>query len=171
VKAAAALAAFLLAGCGLFTQRAPKIRKGSLVRIHYTLEADGRPIDSTYAREPVEFQAGRGRLIEGLEAQVMGLKEGDEKTVVVAPEQGYGPRDQGAVQRLPLSRFGPRAAGLRPGMSVQGMRRGRLATARILSIDREEATLDFNHPYAGKTLVFKVKVVGVSSAKAARRRW
>jgi len=46
-----------------------------------------------------------------------------------------------------------------------------LATARILSIDREEATLDFNHPYAGKTLVFKVKVVGVSSAKAARRRW
>ena len=170
IRTAAVIAVVLSAGCGIFGERAPKIRKGSMVRIHYTLEVDGQRIDATYGRGPVEFQEGSGRVVEGLEEQVLGLRAGGEKTIVVPPEKGYGLRDAGAVQRVPLSRFGNQAAKLRPGASIRGVRGGRLVSARVISVDRENATLDFNHPYAGKTLTFKVKVIDVGSAGAARRR-
>jgi peptidylprolyl isomerase len=164
------LAALLSAGCGVFADKSPKIRKGSMVRIHYTLEVDGKTIDDTRGRGPLEFQEGSGRVIQGLEEQVMGLSAGGEKTFTVPPEKGYGLRDPGAVRRLPLSRFGAQAAKLRPGESVRGTRGGRPATARVLALDRGYVTLDFNHPYAGKILTFKVKVIGVGPGGPSRRR-
>jgi len=170
IRGAALLAAFLWAGCGVFAERSPKIRKGSLVRIHYTLEVDGQRVDATYGRGPLEFQEGSGRVVEGLEEQILGLQAGGEKVVVVPPEKGYGPRDPAAVRRIPLSRFGAQAAKLRPGGSIRGLRGARVTSARVLSVDRESVTLDFNHPYAGKTLTFRVRVVDVGSARAARRK-
>lgn len=163
------LCLLLAAGCGLF-ERAPKVRKGSLVKLHYVLEVDGRRADSTFEREPVEFRPGRGRLIEGLEEQVLGLKPGEEKTIVVPPEKAYGLPDSHAVQRVPLERFGSQVWKLKPGARVQGRRQGRLSVARVVSVDGKSATLDFNHPYAGKTLTFKVKVVEVGSTLSAKRR-
>lgn len=162
--------ALLLAGCGWLGEKPRKIRKGSVVRLHYTLEVDGRTADSTYDRKPVEFEEGRGRLIEGLEEQVMGLKAGDEKTVVVPPEKGYGQRASSAVQRLPLERFGPHVWKLKPGVRVQGLRGGRLVSARVVSVADDGVTLDFNHPYAGKVMTFKVKIVDVAASKKARRK-
>jgi FKBP-type peptidyl-prolyl cis-trans isomerase 2 len=163
------LPVLLLAGCGLF-EGSPKVRKGSVVKIHYILEVDGRKVDSTYEREPIEFRPGRGRLIEGLEEGVLGLKAGEEKTITLTPDKGYGMPDRQAVQKVPLERFGAQVWKLKPGASVQGRRHGRLVTARVLAVDGKDATLDFNHPYAGKILTFKVKVVEVASARSARRR-
>jgi len=159
----------IAAGCGLL-EGTPKVRKGSLVKLHYVLEVDGKQADSTFGREPIEFRPGRGRLIEGLEEQVVGLKSGEEKTIVVPPEKAYGLPDGHAVKKVPLARFGAQVWKLKPGASVQGRRQGRLSVARVVSVDGRSVTLDFNHPYAGKTLTFKVKVVEVGATLSAKRR-
>ena len=161
----AGLCAVLFSGCGWFGAKEKRVRKGSKVKVHYTVSAGGTILDSTLKREPMEYRQGSGKLITGLEEQLLGMKEGDERTLNVPPEKGYGLFDPEAVQNVPLARFGAQGRRLRKGMSVQGLRRGRLVKAKVLAVREGQVMLDFNHPLSGKTLTFKVKVVEVASSK------
>lgn len=163
--AALALCAVLSAGCGWFGPKQKRIRKGSMVKIHYTVSAGGTVLDSTLKREPMEYKQGSGKLVSGLEEQLLGLREGEEKTISVPPEKGYGLFDPEAIQNVPLERFGTQGRRLRKGVSVQGIRRGSLVKAKVLAVRDGNVMLDFNHPLSGKTLTFKVKVVEVASPR------
>lgn len=120
---------------------------------------DGRVIDSTFAEQPLGATLGQGQLLAGLEDCLRQLKEGEERTFTLPPEKAYGPRDPSAVETLPLSEFGDMAPQLVPGAKVFGMRRGEPEKATVVKVEKGRVTLDFNPPDAGKTVVFRLRLV------------
>jgi len=137
------------------------IKKGSAVKLHYTLSVDGVILDSSPEGDPLAFVQGSGQIIPGLEKQLEGLKAGDKKEVTVGPDEGYGPVDPNALQKVPRAAF-ENAPGLKVGDIVSGQLGEQTFNAIVAQISPEEITLDFNHPLAGKTLRFAVEVVEVA---------
>ena len=141
------------------------IKKGSAVKIQYTLSVDGVILDSSPEGDPLSYVHGAGQIIPGLEDQLAGLKAGDKKEVTVSPENGYGPIDPNALQKVPKAAF-DNAQTLKIGDIVSGQMGEQVFNAVVSQIGPEEITLDFNHPLAGKTLRFAVEVVEVGEIKA-----
>src|SRR5512143_2236671 len=70
------------------------VQKDAVVSMEYTLQVDGEEIDSSKGQEPLQFLVGHGNIISGLEREMMGMKVGDSKKVVVSPAEGYGEFDE-----------------------------------------------------------------------------
>lgn len=136
------------------------IRKGSRVAFDYTLTVDGKVIDSS-GKEPYQYTHDEGKIIPALYKQLKGLKEGDEKRIKVSPEEGYGRVNPMDFREIPKSAL---AADLEPqiGMELNINRSdGKPMYARILKIKDNVVVVNLNHPLAGKTLIFDVKIVSV----------
>lgn len=139
-----------------------------VISFDYTLRLDdGEVIDSSEGREPLQYLHGRGQIVPGLERELTGMGVGDEKSVTVAAEEGYGDYDEERLQRVPASNF-PDDLELEEGMSVRmrDVNTDQLFDAYIDEIDDEWVTLDFNHPLAGETLHFDIKIVEVREASS-----
>ena len=135
------------------------------VQMEYTLTADGQVVDSTTGREPFRYVQGKGQIIPGLERQLAGLHVGDEREITVKPEEGYGPLDPSAVVDVPKEQL-PATITPRAGLMLSGIDpQGHPFRATIREIKATTVRLDLNHPLAGKTLLFKVKIVSVAPAK------
>lgn len=143
------------------------IQEGDTVAVHYTgkLE-DGQVFDTSEGRGPLEFQVGAGQLIRGFDEAVRGLEVGEETTITVPPEQGYGEPDPQMVQKIPNDRLD--AQGVEEGqvLALQADD-GRQFQATVKAVDPDGVTLDFNHFLAGKTLVFEIKVLEVKNGATA----
>jgi len=140
------------------------IEKNRVVMLHYTLrDEQGAVIDSSSGRVPLSYLHGKGNIIAGLEQALAGKSAGDKLDVTVAPEQGYGRRDDRLVQIVPRNRFGE-VSELKPGMQVRasGSQGARLVT--VVRVERDFVTVDGNHPLAGRTLHFSVEVAEVRKA-------
>ncbi len=140
------------------------IEKNRVVTINYTLRDDqGAVLDSPGGRGTLSYLHGKGNIIPGLEQALAGRSAGDRLDVTVAPEQGYGLRDERLVQIVARAKFGE-VAGLAPGMQVRasGPQGQRLVT--VVRVDRDFVTVDGNHPLAGKTLHFSLEVDAVRKA-------
>ena len=140
------------------------IEKNRVVSLHYTLrDEQGTVIDSSSGRGPLTYLHGKGNIIPGLEAALAGRATGDKLDVTVAPEKGYGQRDERLVQILPRTKF-TGTGELTPGMQVRanGPQGPRMMT--IVRVDRDFVTVDGNHPLAGRTLHFSVEVEEVRKA-------
>lgn len=159
--AALAAAVLLSAAC----RRAAVVRPGDAVQVHYELSAGGAVVESTFGQAPVAVAQGSGQLPPGADAALLGMAAGEERRVELPPEKAFGPRDPARVQSLPLADFRELAAGLNPGMKVQGFRDGKAETGIVLSAGGGKATLDFNHPLAGKTVVYRLRVVSIGPAR------
>jgi FKBP-type peptidyl-prolyl cis-trans isomerase SlyD len=141
-----------------------QVEKNRVVMLHYTLrDEQGAIIDSSSGRAPLSYLHGKGNIIPGLEQALAGKNEGDKLDVTVAPEQGYGPRDERLVQILPRTRF-TGGSELSPGMQVRatGPQGPRIVT--IMRVERDFVTVDGNHPLAGRTLHFSVEIAEVRKA-------
>jgi FKBP-type peptidyl-prolyl cis-trans isomerase SlyD len=140
------------------------VKDGMLVSIEYTLKGtDGKVIDSSKGREPLKYVHGQKTMIPGLEKELTGMKVGGEKNVTVKPEDAYGPISPNAFQEIPKEKIPPNA--LKVGAVLQGQdEQGRPMLARIKEIKEKSVIIDMNHPMAGKTLVFNVKVVDIQPA-------
>ena len=137
-----------------------------VVQLDYTLTlANGEIYDSSDETGPLEYIQGQGPIISGLEEALYGMAVGDEKDVVVTPDVGYGEYDPEAVQTLPRDVF-PAEMELEPGMPIDlyDEDADEEIEAFIAEVDDEGVVVDFNHPLAGETLNFHVKVVGVRPA-------
>ena len=156
VLAAGLLLAVLGAWAWLHRGVRPAESAGGLVRLQYVVEADGREIFSTSDSGPVEARLGSGALLPGLDDRLAGLRKGEKRTIVVAPERGYGLRDEREVRDVPVESLRDLSPDLQPGDTVHGLRGGRFVSGRVVSIRGGRALLDFNHPLAGKTLIFRV---------------
>ena len=144
---------------------AQTIQDGMQVQIDYTLTVDGNVVDSSKDRGPLSYVHGKGQLVPGLERQLTGLQTGDVKKVTVSPEEGYGPLDPKAILEVPRKEFSSEMS-LQVGMTVSGAGKdGRSFRATIREVKQDTVTLDLNHPLAGKTLQFDVKVVEIAPAK------
>lgn len=140
-----------------------QITQGDTVKIHYvgTLN-NGEEFDNSYKREePIEFEAGAGRMIKGFDDGIIGLSVGDKKTLTLTPEMAYGERVEDAIQEVPRGNFPP-DFDAQVGAMVEGRNEmGMPLTAVISGSNNENIILDFNHPLAGQSLNFDVEVVDI----------
>jgi len=166
VKLAAAVVA--LATSTTFAQTpAPTpgaVQNGATVSLEYTLKDEGgQVLDSNKGGAPLVFVQGQRQIIVGLERELVGMRPGEEKKVVVAPEDGgYGPVVPGAQQEVPKDAI-PKE-GLKVGTQLTARSgSGEARPVTVKEIKETTVVLDFNHPLAGKTLFFDVKVLGVQA--------
>jgi FKBP-type peptidyl-prolyl cis-trans isomerase SlyD len=132
-----------------------------VVTMDYTLTVDGEIVDSSEQDTPIEFLHGYGNIIPGLEAHLGGLAIGENLQVTVAAEDAYGEFDPEQVVDVPLDEF-PEEICIEPGVELEMKDQdGDMLFARILSVGKSRAKLDFNHPLAGKELTFDVTIVGL----------
>ena len=133
------------------------IKEGSKAKFDYTLTVDGKVADTSAGRGPLEYTHGAGMIIAGLEKELLGMKVGDKKTVTVKPEEGYGLVLQEAIKRVPKEAIS-NSDELKVGDMVGASNGGHTFRAVVKEIGEKEITLDFNHPLAGKELVFDVEI-------------
>ena len=137
-----------------------------VVSLGYSLSLEEEAvIDSSDGDEPLEYLHGRGQIIPGLEKALYGMAVGDEKQVTVKPADGYGEVDAEDSVFMPLESLPPDVA-LEIGESVyvRDSESDEEYQAFIAEIGEESVKLDFNHPLAGQTLFFDVKIEGLRSA-------
>jgi FKBP-type peptidyl-prolyl cis-trans isomerase SlyD len=137
-----------------------------VVQLDYTLTlSDGEIYDSSEDSGPLEYLQGHGQLIPGLEQALYDMAIDEEKDVVVTPDIGYGEYDPDAVQELPLDMFPPNME-LEKGMSIDlyDEDADEEIEAIINDVGDDTVTVDFNHPLAGETLNFHVRIVGIRPA-------
>ena len=139
-----------------------EVKAGDKVHLIYTgrLE-DGTVFDATGEDQPIEFEAGQGELIEGVDSAVLGMSAGEKKTVTIAPDQGYGPRQDDLVETVPVSAL-PDEVEIGDELTAEN-EDGRVRVW-VTEMRDDEATLDANHPLAGETLTFDLEVHSVQSA-------
>ncbi len=159
-------ALMFVAGIGIFISQAyaeeAVIQSGSRVAFDYVLTVENKVVDSSQAKGPLEYTQGDGKLIPGLTKQLEGMKKGDEKIVEVKPEEGYGNPDPAGIKEIPISSL---PSDIKPevGLILQTQdQSGRTFPAKITEIKKDSIIVDLNHPLAGKTLTFKVRIVSVS---------
>ena len=141
------------------------VADGLVVSLDYTLRLDdGEIVDSSADQEPLEFLQGQGQIIPGLEQALYGMAVDDQKDVVVAPADGYGEEDPDAFELVERDVFPP-DLDLRPGIGLR-MRdeSGEAMVAYVAEVRPDGVVLDFNHPLAGETLYFQVKIAGLRPA-------
>lgn len=143
-----------------------QISANKVVSIDYTLtNNEGAVIDSSEGRGPLAYLQGHSNIIPGLENALEGKSAGDTLNVTVEPKEGYGERDDNLTQAVPRQMF-ENADEIQIGMQFQTMTEQGPHIVTVVSIDDENVTVDANHPLAGQTLNFDVKVVEVRDASA-----
>ena len=144
-----------------------EINMNSLVLMHYSIAlTNGSIIESSYDDEPVEITMGRADITEGMELAIFGLKEGDEQTITLTAEQGFGIRDEDNIHDMPLTDFPedlPPAVGLSYSFESQ---EGEEIPGTVVSLKEDAVSIDFNHPLASQEIVFTVTILGVNNARA-----
>ena len=134
-----------------------------VVLMEYKLtDNDGNVIDQS-DKEPLAYLHGSGQIIPGLEKELVGKKVGDELKVTVAPAEGYGEFDESLLTKVEKEHLAG-IPNLEIGMQVQGESPEGVAIFTVKEINDAEVILDANHPLAGQTLNFDVKVVEVREA-------
>ncbi|MFH1506717.1 MAG: peptidylprolyl isomerase [archaeon] len=140
------------------------VKKGSKVKIEYTGTLDDGTVFDSSERvgKPLEFEAGTGVVIPGFDKAIMGMKKGEEKEIVLKPEEAYGDRNPELIKKIPREQL-PKEQEPKKGMILGlGTPDGRQIPAIITEVTDKEVSIDLNHPLAGKTLHFKVKVLDIN---------
>ena len=149
------------------------INNGDFVRVNFTgkIKDTEDVFDTTYdeiAQEaglfdenktykPIPIVVGGNHLLPAIEEAIIGLEQGDKKTIEVDSDNAFGPRDPKMIQLVPMREF--KKQGMTP---VQGMRiQSEGATGKILTVNGGRVKVDFNHELAGKDLVYDVEVTEI----------
>ena len=141
-----------------------QIGKNSVVSINYTLKDEkGEVLDASDGRDPLDYIHGTGQIIPGLESELEGKATGDDFSVVIEPDQGYGSYDESLINEVPKSEF-ETSDEIEIGMQFRVGAEGGTVIMVVAAIGDETVTLDGNHPLAGVTLSFDVSVAGVREA-------
>jgi FKBP-type peptidyl-prolyl cis-trans isomerase SlyD len=137
------------------------VQNNVVVSMEYTLHVDNEEIDSSRGQDPLQFLVGHGNIISGLERELIGMKVGDSKDVVIAPAEGYGEFNEEAFMDVPRNAF-PKDMEIEEGSELTVRDdSGQSRYARVDTIEGDNVVLNFNHPLAGDELHFSVKVVGL----------
>ena len=143
------------------------IAEGKQVSLEFTLTlGDGTEKGTNVGQEPIVYIHGKGEIVLGLEKELVGLKAGDTKQVKVGPKEGYGELDPNRTQQVPIDKIPEQAR--KVGAQLRGAGpAGQTMFAKVTAVDDKNATIDLNHPLAGKDLTFDVKILKVEEASAA----
>lgn len=143
-----------------------RVENGLMISVEYTLKnTEGKVLETNKGKEPLRYVHGQNRMIPGLERELTGMKVGAEKHVTVKPEDAYGEVNPDAVQEIPKEQIPP--DGLQVGAVLSARSpQGVIVPITIREIKEKTVVVDLNHPMAGKTLVFDVKIVDIQPAPA-----
>lgn len=140
------------------------VKKGDTVKVEYEGKfEDGTVFDSSskHGGQPLEFEVGAGHVVKGFDDAVVGMEKGEEKEITIKPEEGYGELRDELKQKVPRTAL-PKEQEPKEGMILMvSSPDGRQMPVKIAAVDEETVTVDLNHPLAGKTLVFKIKIVDI----------
>ncbi|MBF0387053.1 MAG: FKBP-type peptidyl-prolyl cis-trans isomerase [Candidatus Omnitrophica bacterium] len=137
------------------------VAAGKKITFDYTLTVDKEVVETSQGKKPLEYNPGRGELIPGLEKQMLGMKVGASKVVVVKPEDGYGLVRQDAFRDFDRAKM-PKDVEPKVGMVLEMQDdKGTAFPAVVAEVNEKTVKLNFNHPLAGKELKFDVKVVAI----------
>ena len=140
------------------------VKDGMMVSLDYTLKSpDGKVLETSKGREPLKYIHGQKMMIPGLEKELTGMKVGGEKHVTVKPEDGYGKINPNAVQEVPKEKIPPNALKVGAVLAAKSPE-GMIVPMTVREIKEKTVVMDLNHPMAGKTLVFDVKIVDIQPA-------
>ncbi|MFH0808220.1 MAG: peptidylprolyl isomerase [archaeon] len=137
------------------------VKKGDEIRVEYEGSLESGEVFDASSRhgEALKFKAGEGIVVKGFDTAVIGMEVGEEKTVTLKPEDAYGEPNEMMVQKVPKDKFPKEGkVGMMVGVPLPN---GQRIPARIVKIDDAEVTLDMNHLLAGKTLIFKIKILEI----------
>jgi len=139
-----------------------KIIPGSRVCMHFSLSLpDGSEAVSTFGEDPMDFTMGDGTLSEGLELALYGLRPGADQTLRLNGNEAYGPRDEQNIHEVALERF-PAGLEPEPGQIVAfSTPDGDEIPGAVVKVDGHAALVDFNHPLAGREVVFHTLILTV----------
>ena len=144
------------------------IKKGSKVRVHYTGKLEnGKVFDTSVEKDPLEVVVGQSGLIKGFEEGLMGMKEGEKKTIEITPEDAYGQLIEGRTQEVEKSILPEE---IQVGMALQANGEVGTMVVTVKEIKEETVVLDANHPLAGKDLIFELEVLEVSNGKKKKKK-
>jgi len=121
---------------------------------------DGDIIDSNFETAPATFTVGDGNLLPGFESTLMGLVNGDEREFTIPPEDAFGQHNPQNVQRVDRSNFDQQELEIGAMFSFQNGD-GELPGV-IIEFEDDEILIDFNHPLAGKNIIFQVKIMNIA---------
>lgn len=115
-------------------------------------------LETNFNLEPFKFLTGLGHVLEKLEKEVLNLRANEEKIINISKEEGAIEYNPDGVRSIPKEEFA--GIELKEGMELIGESEdGRSARVIVKEIGDDEVIVDFNHPYAGKDLEFRVKIV------------
>ncbi len=137
------------------------VSNGNVISLEYTVKLeDGQVVDTNVGGDPLTYTQGANQIIRGVESAVEGMELGQAKQAVVPPTDGYGDTDPNAFAEVPKDKL-PQE--IEVGTQLHGKdANGREIRPVVSAIKDETVLLDFNHPLAGKTLYFDLKVVNIS---------
>jgi FKBP-type peptidyl-prolyl cis-trans isomerase 2 len=127
---------------------------------------DGEIFDSSEGKAPLSFITGVGMVVPGFDNAIIGMDKGEEKEITLTQDEAYGPYRDELKQKVPRNVI-PQDQKPEVGMMmVMATPQGQQMPAKITEVTDDEITLDINHPLAGKTLYFKLKLVDYSEVDA-----
>ena len=136
-----------------------------VIGIEYNLKDanTGEQLDSNLGGAPLEFISGKGQIIPGLESKLIEMTENDKADVLVQPADAYGEFSEEAMQVLPREQFA--GIELTENMTLYGTgEQGETVQVNVKTFTDDEVTIDYNHPMAGKTLMFSVTILSLRDA-------
>ena len=141
------------------------ISQHKVVSIHYKVVdvANAEEIDSSEGSEPMTYLHGASNIIPGLEQALEGKGIGDEIEVTVEPADAYGEYSEDRIQQVPIEAF-EEMEKIEPGMMVTAQSDDGQINLLVTEVDEATVTVDANHPLAGKSLSFDVRVEAVRDA-------
>ena len=145
------------------------IERNSLVTLFYSLGlTNGDVLEDNFDDEPITVQLGCGEMAEGLELALIGLTAGQEETIDIGPELAFGYVDDALFRSIPRLEFDPDIE-LEPGLIIEfATEEGETLPGTILEIYEDEVRVDLNHPLAGQTVRYSVKIVAIDDAEETK---
>jgi len=138
------------------------VKQGDTVTLEYVgMIDDGKVVESSAKTGPFELEVGKGVMPPSFENAILGMQKGDEKTIVLQPEEAYGHKDENLLHTVNKNVLGDNIdpkPGMVLGMTVKKDGQDHKVPALVTEIQGNDVTIDFNHPLAGKAVTYKITI-------------
>ena len=143
------------------------VKKGDQVKVDYEGRFEsGEVFDSSSHGDhshPLEFECGAEQVIKGFDDAILGMNIGEEKEITISPEDAYGKTNEDLIKELPIDML-PKEQEPKEGMMLMMKApSGQEFPVKITKVGKKSVTIDINHPMAGKTLIFKIKLLEIGN--------
>ncbi len=147
-----------------------KIETGVVATLAYDITtADGEIVENSDISGPISILVGQQSLIPGLDSRIIGLEEGDEKTIEIPPAEAFGTTESAPTNDMNKAEF-PAETKFEVGLGFEAkLPNGQAIYLKIVAVSEDKVTVAMLHPLADKTLVMSVRIVGVRASTAKEK--